>query len=217
MAGVCCATQDVDHAQAWMRQGATLLEGLTESQPDEPAYHNELAELQSLRAFLSISLNQPVEAQVAFASAAEQYRLALALDGGSAVRNAYAWLLADCPCAAIRDPRQAVDLARQAIAIDPGEHRYWNTLGVACYRSGDFAACVEALEKSVRLGGGYPHDWFFLAMAYQHQGELSQARDWHARAMDWMNQHPQAPQELKRYEAEASALFGSPTTAGSKK
>src|SRR5262249_51402170 len=81
---------------------------------------------------------------------------------------ALAWLLATCPDAKVRDPAQAVTLARQAIQLAPKEKNYWQTLGVAHYRAGDWKAAIGALDKSVELRrGGDAVDRLFLAMAHQ--------------------------------------------------
>jgi eukaryotic-like serine/threonine-protein kinase len=207
MAGVCCATQDVAGAQAWMGKGIALLEGLSAEQPDAPVYRNELAATLSLQGYLHYSLRHPAEARAAFAAAAEQFRQALLHDAGSEARNRYAELLADCPCVEIRDSGTAVAQAQIAVNLDPGVGRYWSTLGVALYRAGEDAAAVEALRKSVQLGGG-PGDWYILAMAHWKRGDHDAAQTWHAKAADWMHQHPRPSEELLRYQVEAQALFG---------
>ena len=45
--------------------------------------------------------------------------------------------LATCPEAKFRDPKQAVELAKKAVELDPQGGNYWNTLGTAHYRAGD--------------------------------------------------------------------------------
>src|SRR5262249_10142417 len=52
--------------------------------------------------------------------------------------NNMAWRLATGP-AALRDPQQALALARKAVDLTPGTAIYLNTLGVAQYRAGQFA------------------------------------------------------------------------------
>ena len=50
--------------------------------------------------------------------------------------NNYASLLATCRPSSLRDPAQAVELAKKATALAPKEGDYWNTLGVAYYPPG---------------------------------------------------------------------------------
>ena len=63
------------------------------------------------------------------------------------------------------------------------EGLYWNTLGVAYCRAGDWNAAHAALERSMQLrSGGDSHDWFFLAMACWNRGDRKQALTWLERA-----------------------------------
>ena len=79
--------------------------------------------------------------------------------------NELAWLLATDPNPNARDPGRAVNWAKKAVELAPNEGNFWNTLGVAHYRAGDWKAALEALEKSMKLrNGGDSSDWFFLAM-----------------------------------------------------
>jgi tetratricopeptide (TPR) repeat protein len=128
-----------------------------------------------------------------------------------AFHNFVAWNLATSPIAEVRDPAQAVQLARAAVDGTPKEGRYWNTLGVAHYRAGNLKAAVEALTQSMKLrGGGDGYDWLFLAMAHHRRGELREARQWFARAAAWMKENPDRHknEELRRFQDEAKALLG---------
>src|SRR5262249_19329048 len=86
--------------------------------------------------------------------------------------NNLAWTLVTGPATA-RDPARALNLARKAIALSPDEALYLNTLGVAEYRSGYYAAAVATLEKSLSAGKGRldAFDLFFLAMARRKLGQ----------------------------------------------
>src|SRR5262249_32640885 len=52
--------------------------------------------------------------------------------------NGLAWHLATCPLEYLRDTAKAVELASKAVALTPSVGNYWNTLGVARYRAGDW-------------------------------------------------------------------------------
>jgi tetratricopeptide (TPR) repeat protein len=86
---------------------------------------------------------------------------------------------------------------------------YWNTLGVAHYRAGNWARAVEALGKAMALKkGGDGWDWFFLAMIYHRRGNAKVARQCLDRASGWMDRHRPRDAELRRFRAEAEALLG---------
>jgi tetratricopeptide (TPR) repeat protein len=131
------------------------------------------------------------------------------------VPNDLAWLLATCPDPMRRNPTRAVELARKAVDKRPGEGTFWNTLGAAHYRAGDWKACAVALNKSMELSsGGDPYDWFFLAMAHRKMDDPTEARKWFDRAVDWMYKNGpsrkynrQQGEELHRFQSEAEDVL----------
>jgi tetratricopeptide (TPR) repeat protein len=131
-------------------------------------------------------------------------------------KNDLAWLLATCPEPKVRNPARAVALAQQAADASPKVGTFWNTLGVARYRAGDFKGAVEALDKSVALRqGGDPFDWLFLAMAHEKRGQHDEAHKYYDRAAQWLQEHeaalakdkPQAD-ELRRFRDESEETLG---------
>jgi WD40 repeat protein/serine/threonine protein kinase len=124
--------------------------------------------------------------------------------------NNLAWSLATHPDPRLRDPRRAVALAKRAVELGPESGRFRNTLGVACYRAGDWEAAIAALEKSMELlaGGAESFNTFFLAMAHWQLGEKEEARRWYDRAVAWMDKNQPQNDELKRFRAEAEAVLG---------
>jgi uncharacterized protein HemY len=117
--------------------------------------------------------------------------------------------LATSPEAPLQNPERAVQLAQKAVTLEPARGAYHNTLGVACYRAGQWQDAVAALKKSMHLqSGGDCLDWFFLAMAHHRLGDEQMARDWYGRAAQWMDQHKSQDEELRRFRAEADALLG---------
>src|SRR5262249_9757112 len=101
--------------------------------------------------------------------------------------DALAWLLATCPDAKLRDAGQAVELAKKAMQLAPQNGSYWQTLGVARYRAGDWKSAVAALNKSMELQkGGGAVDRLFLAMAHQKLGNHGQARQAYDQAVQWL-------------------------------
>jgi tetratricopeptide (TPR) repeat protein len=150
-----------------------------------------------------LAQNKPQEAIAA-------YKTALVIDPQYAEGNNHvAWLLATSRDTQLRDPGLALTLAKKAVELEPKNGAYLNTLGVACYRTGDWNGAITALEKSMELGqGGDSSDWFFLAMAHWHLGEKDAARESYDRAVTWMEKHAPRNEELIGFRAEAAELLG---------
>jgi tetratricopeptide (TPR) repeat protein len=138
------------------------------------------------------------------------YKHALSIDPKYAEGNNHlAWVLATCSDPQSRDAALALTLAKRAVELEPKNGPYLNTLGVARYRTGDWAGAIADLEKSMALRkGGDSSDWFFLAMARWQLGEKDAARDWFDKAVKWMKEKAPRNPELIRFHAEAAALLG---------
>jgi superkiller protein 3 len=122
-----------------------------------------------------------------------------------------AWFLATCSDPRVRDPAQAVELARKAVDLAPQDSGNRKTLGVALYRAAVWKDSVAALEKSIELGkSGDAFTWFFLAMAYWRLGHNDEARAWYDKAVasDAKSLPQPDDEELRRFRAEAAALLG---------
>ena len=163
--------------------------------PDQPEVH--------------YSLGYALSGQGKLDQAGAEYREAIRLKPDFAqAHNDYAWLLATCRQSSLRNPSQAVELAKKATELAPKEGGYWNTLGVAYYRAGDWQAATTALERSMVLQkGGEACDWLFLAMARWQLGQKEDARKWYKQALVWMDKNKSPNEELSRFRAEARALF----------
>jgi tetratricopeptide (TPR) repeat protein len=122
--------------------------------------------------------------------------------------NDLAWLLATAPDPAVRDPILALSLASKATDAHPKCGTYWNTLGAAQYRAGDFEAVIATLGQATVLNeGGTAFDHFFLAMAHAHLSNQEQAQRWFGEAMLWMEQHAADHMELVRLREEARSTL----------
>ncbi len=126
--------------------------------------------------------------------------------------NELAWTHATGPIDQ-RDPERAVALARRAVALAPGQQTTLNTLGVALYRSRQYADAISVLQQSLAAGKGElaAFDLFFLAMAHQKLGHASQARACFYRAVRWWGEHKSLPAqfvpELTGFRAEAEEVL----------
>jgi serine/threonine protein kinase len=126
----------------------------------------------------------------------------------SSLNNA-AWSLATAADPKTRNATEAIRVSRQAIEMIPKKGDFWNTLGVAQYRAGEFKAAIETLTKSTQLRkGGDSADWFFLAMAHWQLGNKERAREWYSRAIDWMEKKQSNDRALQSFRAETAALLG---------
>jgi superkiller protein 3 len=144
-----------------------------------------------------------------YENAAACFRKAIEIDPKRTdAYNRLAWLFATCSEAKLRDPNQAVALAKKAVELAPNDWSYLNTLGAADYRAGDWKGAITALEKSMELrNGGDSNDWFFLAMAHGQLGQKVKAREWYDRAVQWMDENAPTDEELRRLRAEAAELL----------
>jgi len=119
-----------------------------------------------------------------------------------------AWVLATCPAVQFRDPVRAVELARKALQRVPSSASYWELLGIAQYRLGEFSAAISALTKADELGGGEQVvGWLFLAMARWQSGDQQAARELLSRANAWIAKYRSTDSELTRFHAEAIELI----------
>jgi serine/threonine protein kinase/Tfp pilus assembly protein PilF len=127
----------------------------------------------------------------------------------SRLYNNLAWLLATCAEPQYRNPVRAVELAKKAVELSQTEPGYWNTLGVAHYRAGNWKESIAALEKSERLAPGryLAFNDFFLSMAHWQLGHKQQARKEYEQALEWMEKKEPKNEELRRFRAEAEGLL----------
>jgi tetratricopeptide (TPR) repeat protein len=144
--------------------------------------------------------------------AIEQTRAGIRFEPGYAEAHNYlAWMLVTCPDVRLRNPEEAAKLAEKAVELAPQEGSYLNTLGIAQYRAGDFAAARDTLQKSMAArDGGDCNDWFFLAMTEWQLEKHDAARNWYGKAADWMKEHDSRDGQLVSFRDEAKRLIQFP-------
>jgi serine/threonine protein kinase/tetratricopeptide (TPR) repeat protein len=204
-----CAGQEVAKAKEAMRRSTRIWERLLSGAEDKTLYRRQLASVGYLHGLLCTSNKEPEEARAAYQAVLEQLDQCLADDAGGEFANWLAWILVDCPDTSIRDAAKALGLAKKAVDVAPEISAYWNTLGVALYRTGDFQAAKDALTRSMKLhAGGNGYDWFFMAMVSWRLSEKLQARTWYDKAIAWFDQQPAKEEDILRHKAEAESLMG---------
>ncbi|HZZ81482.1 MAG TPA: protein kinase [Gemmataceae bacterium] len=127
-------------------------------------------------------------------------------------RGHLAWQLVTCPDRSLRDPRRALELAKESARLRP-DYRF--CVGVAHYQLGQWKEAVEVLTKDWteeskesspgrRLNGGC-----YLAMAHWRLGHRDEARKWYERTLELHKKYIRAfPLLYARDEAE-SLIMGS--------
>jgi tetratricopeptide (TPR) repeat protein len=203
------AGQHVDQAKEAIGRSIEVWRNLIAESNDPLPYRKELANTHYLLGALCTSNMEPDAAHAAYQVVVEQLGLCLDHDADGKTANQLAWILVDCPDKSIRDPERSLRLAQAAVAAMPEQGNYWNTLGLAFYRTGDFAAAEKALEQSMALrDGGNGYDWFFLSMACWQLSEKVQARAWYEKAVRWFDQERTKEEDIYRHRAEAESLIG---------
>jgi eukaryotic-like serine/threonine-protein kinase len=122
-----------------------------------------------------------------------------------------AWHLSTIADPKFRNEKWALELSMEAVRLAPNDGDFWNTLGLAYYRVGNWKEAIVALEKAMELSqGGDPGDWFFLAMAHWRLDNKDKARNWYDKAVAWMDKNQNHPLDdvFRLYGSEATGLLG---------
>jgi eukaryotic-like serine/threonine-protein kinase len=164
------------------------------------------------------NLGSALEANGQMHEAIACYRQALRLEPDSPRgSNRLAWFLVSCPDPKVRNPKEAMELAKKAVEMDKKNGEWLNTLGVAYYRNGEWQLAVDSLSEAMTLrkqrGANNKDSLFFLAMAYWQLGDKDRARTCYEKAVQWMTENKlpaylDLVAELERWRTEAAELLG---------
>lgn len=69
--------------------------------------------------------------------------------------NNLAWLYATAEDPSIRNGEKAIELAQEAMAIEPNDHHVWSTLAEAYYVTGDYEKAHRAITHMASLASRY--------------------------------------------------------------
>ncbi len=143
-------------------------------------------------------------------------RLAIGSEDRAETLNEHAWEIVRSPERTAQEYKLALRKAEAMIEREPYNGYYLNTLGVAQYRVGDYAAALETLHwadevNSVAQEGGIPADVAFIAMALHRLGKQAEALD----ALERLRALVQAPgdadnEESRGFLHEAESLIMRP-------
>jgi tetratricopeptide (TPR) repeat protein len=117
----------------------------------------------------------------------------------------FAWLLAHCPDAGVRDTKSAVEHALRAAALQPDVQQYQYTLAMVQYRNGDWRDSLASLDKLKTKEGGFDAlDWLLVAMNRHQLNQWDEARLALRKAAEWTEQQQRKAEgsPLLRYQYE---------------
>lgn len=108
-------------------------------------------------------------------------------------------------------PTEILTLCEKAVALEPFNVMFQNTLGVTLYRMERYQDAVRCLEANLQPSNEWiGFDLYFLAMCHHRLGDTGKARDCFDRAVRWCDDRkglsPMHLDELKAFRAEAEAM-----------
>ena len=89
-------------------------------------------------------------------------------------------------------PTSQVALLQQKVKDEPQNAAYWNDLGAAYGRHGEWKNAVNALKKAVALKKDHAHAWYNLGFAYENANVLSKAVQAYKQAVHFQDKFPEA-------------------------
>jgi serine/threonine-protein kinase len=211
---------------------ATAFRTAIRLQPDNAVYHNNLGlALQSqekldeaiaeFRAAVRLKPNygdaylgvgEILESQGKMDEAVVEFRSAYRLQADSPyAHHGIARTLLKKPDRNASERSEALEHARRAKALSPGDATCWATLALAEYRAGNWAESVVAADRSVELTKGVDAaNGFVLAMAHWQQGSKARSRPIFDQADGWMRKNDPKKADLLQLWREAANLLGLP-------
>jgi serine/threonine-protein kinase len=107
----------------------------------------------------------------------------------------------------LRDPAEALELARKAVQLNPHSPASWDTLSVAAYRTGNWQESLHARQQLLELKTSTARDNFYLAMSHYQLGHQPEARRAYDEAMTAMAKEQTPNAELSQLREEAEQLL----------
>jgi Flp pilus assembly protein TadD len=119
-------------------------------------------------------------------------------------------LFVTCADNDLRNPQEAVTLAKKALELQPLDGDISDVLALAHYRTGDYAKAREALLHPPKYGNRDERTLhFILAMCEWRLGNQEAARRCYLQGVNWLEQRPQiVAGPAYRFKTEAEQLLG---------
>jgi tetratricopeptide (TPR) repeat protein len=177
--------------------------GMREAVELEPGATHRLSRLLKLMSFHTPACSEVAEG-------VEQLRESR--PSGVPMWNEIAWLhvaflVYGCPD--VYDEKIALEQARAAVATDPTDGSWQDTLGLALYRNGLYEEAETALRVAADAGhDDNPHTLFSLAMTCWKLGKKTEARRYYDRAVARMQANDPDDPVYQRRRAEAAQVLG---------
>jgi tetratricopeptide (TPR) repeat protein len=225
-----------DETKPLIERALALSEGVAAESPRVPNYRHKISDIYMTIAKFSWEAGRYADALRARRGCLEQHET---LEFGHPARDyekhvathqkILATMLTRCPEDKLRDPIEAVRLARAAVTVLPQTGDSWRALGEALYRQGRWDEAVESLEKALALADTKDSVdvHLLLAMSEWRRGRRDQATHRYCRVQESLHDNrrhdskpamvvgteiylsPAAAEEgLLRLENEAVALLG---------
>jgi tetratricopeptide (TPR) repeat protein len=203
----------------------------TRLQPDNAVYHNNLGlafqRLEKLDAAIAeyriasqlkpsyadphLGIGEILEFQGKVDGAIVEYDSASRIDPKNAdAHHSFARAVVKRRDRGVGEQSQALEHARQAVALAPNDGAFRNTLAMAEYRAGHWAESIAAAERSVALTTKEvdAYNGFFIAMALWHQGLKDRSRSLFDQAIAWTRKNDPKQPDLLLFWREAAELLG---------
>jgi tetratricopeptide (TPR) repeat protein/tRNA A-37 threonylcarbamoyl transferase component Bud32 len=206
MAGAQFSARDSDAACRSISESIEISKRLVDQQPENAQYKRELSQYYTACGLTYVTIGDR-------ARKLELLNRATLVDPTNPEPYGWmAWELANDHDSKRSDPPRAVALARKAVDLQPRDANYWNTLGVAQYRAGDWRSAIDSLDKSMMLrDGGDGFDWYFAAMACWQLGEKTRAENLYQKAEAWKKKEHITDSQLTGIDQEAKTLLAATT------
>ena len=148
---------DARDADMSFREAINHLERLVRDEPGTAVHRIWLALGHANRGTLFLRQKQPREAEACHKRAIDVYRRALEKNPQDRqIRNELASTYANCPIERLRDPEEAVRLARENVRDDPEAGAFLGTLGIASTAPGGLRHCGRRPRTSTGPPSGSP-------------------------------------------------------------
>jgi len=198
--------QETD-ARTSFDEAIRMLSALIEAHPEDPAYRSEKAHVLQHIGSLHFESEDPAQAEKAFAEAVGIWEALGEQDTPEYVYRLCTALLL-CPLESCRQPLKGLEHAQQLVQRTPENATYVAMLGIAMYRSRQWEAALETLQRAAKMrAADDSQDWFFISMAQAQLQHPEEARASFERACRSMDQFAPGDDYLKRQRQEAQQLL----------